>query len=252
MRPTNYTRILLTFLVLIISFNLHAQGPAEIILVGQDIAPFFYIEKEKVKGVYPKIFEKVCAELKLKCRFEVYPIRRLTGLLEEGKVHITAPFVKTPDREELFEFSTFVIATSYSFYGEKALVNKIKELSDMKDLEIGVHAPSGAEKYLKNVSSKCSNCLLITKESDLRKLADKLGNKRFPLIYINSMIADYYIKERKLKTIAKVKELEEPIFYRAAYSKKALSKELRHKIDLKLLELEKNGTIKTIMSEYME
>ncbi len=238
---------LVFFLLLSLSFSLHAQEKVFLFL-GQDIPPYFFINKNKeITGIYPEILKKVCEELKEKCRFEIYPIKRMLKILEKGNAHGTAPFSKIPEREKIYYFSEFNIPSYYIFYGNVSFISKIQNLKDFESEEISVHTSSASEAELRKLNTSCSYCLRIKREATLKNVVGRLVKDKHPLVYLNSQVADYYIKEKNLVNIKGASHFRTPMAYRIGFSKKVMSESDFHRFDRKLLDLEKRGIIKKIL-----
>lgn len=219
--------------------------------MGQDIAPYFFIDKNKeITGLYPEILGKVCEELKEQCQFEIFPIKRMLKVLETGAAHGTAPFLKIPERDSLYYFSDFNIPSYYVFYGSVSFISKIRDLKDFGSEEISVHTSSGAEAELSKLSASCSHCLKIKREATFKNVVERLVKDKHPLVYLNSHIADYYIKEKRLVNVKGASLLRTSMTYRIGFSKKAMNERDFHRFDKKLLDLEKRGIIKKILQKY--
>lgn len=137
-------------------------------IASQDISPYYFKKSPgQIDGLFYEIFKSVCARAKLECNFKVYPFRRILQYIAQGEIQMTAPMAKSTDREKDMEFSEIIYSSGYQFFGKKALVNKIKNIQEIKG-KVGVHSPSSTSKALKSIQKDFKLDITIIEETDDR------------------------------------------------------------------------------------
>lgn len=188
-------------------------------IAGQDIPPFFYMnDDKKIDGSFYKLTKSICESEKISCNFYILPFRRLQKYLQRGEVHISLPMAISKEREAIYNFSDIIHESKYVFFGKTAVSANIKTLKDIKQ-EVGVHSPSSTFNSLLKLKKEQNLDLVIVEETDVSHVFDKLTAGRYPLIFMNKDIVKHWVLKEKNTEYSYFENFENPISYRAAYTK---------------------------------
>lgn len=115
-------------------------APRELELVTADWPPFVDASVEG-QGLASEIVTQVfaAAGYQVKLRFENWP--RAEAMVRQGQAYATFPYIPTPERAQLYDFSdAFLSSSGYFFYYRPRLPKPpqdYRELSDLRGLRIG-------------------------------------------------------------------------------------------------------------------
>lgn len=176
--------------VCMIGFSSHAFAETELIIVTGEIPPF--ISEQAEKSFLTAVFQAVEKEMGVKFVFRFLPWKRCEQAVEEMTAWGAIPYVRTPEREKLFDFSEKLYTRQSKLFGYSP-DGKIRdisytELSDLKKYSIGGVRGYWYEKKFRDAGIELD--LVTTEEQSFKKL----GAGRVDLVPADETAGWYIIK----------------------------------------------------------
>ena len=240
-----WTAALTALCLIVLSFpQAHA-----LVVVGQEYEPYYFNNGSAgIGGACYEIVQKLCSLEKSHCKFKFAPLRKFLTMLKEGQADIGCPLSRSGPRETAFYMHT-LFRGRYSFFGLPEATQKVKSYADLKDMRIGVLAPSMTEISLQRIHEFADKNFKIEPEKTIFNSLLKAQKKNYALAYGNRDVAMRWI-EKTRSPLREVPELGEPVAYSIAFSKKSFDPQRFEKIQRYLVELHKDGTLEQIARKY--
>jgi len=171
-----------------------------------DYPPFCIVDnKGKATGFSVELMEAALRVMNRQVDFQTGPWLEVKALLEEGQVDALPLVGRTPEREELFDF-TFPYLSLHGAIVVQQGRSDIQNLEDLVGQKVAVMAGDNAEEFLKRSKLKADITATATFEVALRGLA--AGD--FDAVIIQRLLALRLIQERQIPNLKIVKNpLEE-------------------------------------------
>ena len=238
----------LIIVVFILSQSVESR---EYYFIGQDYEPFNWIEDGKLRGGMVDIVRSACEKMKVKCRFDILPMKRVTMKLEEGSTDGVLSLIKNPDREKYSTLSVTIIKSSMSLHAIKGVYDKQLKLSDLKGVTVGVTSSSSAAKLVEGLKEQLGS-LNIVYEVSLANTIKKLSAKRYGprgLGMANEDVAAGFMKKEGIKNVESVYDVETGRFG-VAFSKKKIDEKFIEDFNKTIIAMKKSGEIKKLLQPY--
>lgn len=156
--------------VCMIGFSSYAAAQTELVIVTGEIPPL--ISEQPEKSFLTAVFQAVEKEMGVKFVFQFMPWKRCEQSVEELKAWGAIPYVRTPEREKIFDFSDRLFNSSSKLfaYSSDGKIRDISytELSDLKKYRIGGVRGYWYEKKFREAGIELE--LVTSEEQNLKKL----------------------------------------------------------------------------------
>jgi len=241
-------RILVLFLV---CFNL-SSFEGEFKILGQDYAPYNWKEGAEVKGALVDLYTKACQQLKIKCTFDIMPLKRGSQLLEDGSAHMFMALQKTAEREKLFYFSEPITYADINIYTQKGKGTELVSDEQLAGYSLGVLGNSATEKIGLKIKDKIPT-LLVIPENDQQTVIKKLAAGRYGdkgALLANKQIVDYYAKQFNVSKDIEVRYTKESNDFFVIFSKKSVPETMVSEFNKVIAELKNSGDMKKIYEKW--
>jgi len=129
------------FFILICMIAFSSPGLAEttLIIATGELPP--YVSAQPEQSFLTELFDEVAREMGVKFVFKFMPWKRCETSVENLEVWAAIPYVKTPEREEKFDFSEalYIKQSKFFYYSPNGKTKDIfyNDLSDLKGYRIG-------------------------------------------------------------------------------------------------------------------
>jgi len=143
-------------------------------------------------GIFTEIVSAACKAANLTFTYKFYPWKRCEVNLQNGELFAIFPYMKTPERESIFNFSDSVMENNMVMFYRKSVNKNInwKTFEDFKEYKIG-----GVLGYWYETEFKNANLIMDYASSDSQNLI-KLANGRIDYAASEDLVGwDVIIKE---------------------------------------------------------
>lgn len=100
--------------VIMLSFAFNAFAQDELTIVTGKFPPF--ISKDTSKSYLTEVLHEVAMEMGVKFKFRIMPWKRAELMVERLEAWGAIPYVRTPKREKIFDFSNMLYASNVKFF----------------------------------------------------------------------------------------------------------------------------------------
>lgn len=237
-----------SFLIILIPLSVQSR---EYHFIGQDYEPFNWIQDGELTGGMFDIVKSACLKMKVKCVFDILPMKRVTLKLEEGSTDGVLSLIKNPDREKYSILSIPIIKSSMSLHAMRGAYGPHVKLSDLKGKTIGVTASSSAAKLAEKLKAQLGE-LEIVYEVSLPNAIKKLSAKRYGsngLALSNEDVTESFMKKNGITNVETIYDVEVGKFG-VAFSKKNVDAKFIEEFNKTITIMKKSGEIKRILQPY--
>ena len=135
-------------ITLLINMSLVAQANdiKEYKFIMQEYEPFNWTDGDTLKGGMLEVAKRVCLNMKITCRFESLPMKRVISMLEDGYTTAVLSLVENADRASFTTLSIPVVGSNMSYFGIIGTFKKVNSLNDLAGATVGTVSSSSAEK----------------------------------------------------------------------------------------------------------
>lgn len=181
--------------MIIILFGVLVSGAEEILIVGEDSAPFEFLDDGEVVGLNVDVVREVLKRMGHKAVFELFSWKYALSMVEKGKADAILSCSKKPDREVyLYYPESFLYKSEYVFFTKKNTMNQlsVSRYADLKGVRVGVIAG-----YSYNDEFWAAD--LDTYEAESVRAGLKMLNKgRFDVLLLDKTVGLYNAKLLRL------------------------------------------------------
>lgn len=220
----------------------------------EDLPPKIYKENGVLKGTYVEIIRAVCKRMKCKADFQLFPWARAVAMAKAGEVDALFPPFKTKERSEFLIFPAEPMSyTRNVIFARKNSGYKINELSDLKNLIVGINDQysygQAFDRYKNNFHLDVSR----TEELQIKKLANNLL-KRMDVAAASEeaflILSKRLGHTRDFEILYTISETPSYVAFSKARGKKA--KQLAQEFSQILHQLKKEGVVDRINDQYFK
>ncbi|HKL37614.1 MAG TPA: transporter substrate-binding domain-containing protein [Bacteroidales bacterium] len=243
------------FLILILTGSKTAAGNVseewnlpDTLTVGCEVGypPYCYVNDQgEADGFSVQLFRAAAQEMGLAVRFKTGPWEKLKYDLVAGKLDALPLVGKTPEREDLFDF-TIPYLTMHGAIVVREDQNSIHSPSDLRGREVAVMKGDNAEEYLRREDLGAEIIQRTTFERALRELDDG----QHDAVVIQRLLALQLIRENgfeNLKVLGKPGELYRQSF---CFAVGEGNDPLQSMLNEGLALMNSNGTFRLLHSEW--
>jgi polar amino acid transport system substrate-binding protein len=222
----------------------------KITLVTGEWEPYTGENMER-KGFVTEIVTAVFKEMGLETQYSFFPWKRCESVLENGEAFAAFPYVKTADREKIFDFSDVVANTTGRFFYLKSNIKQKvswKTLADLKTYKVG-----GTLGYWYEKDFKEAGLNVYYAGSDENNLKH-LYSGTIDIVAMDELMGWHYITKLYPKEVNRFDTLNKPLndmpLYLMISKKYPNSAELKIKFNKALIKIKKNGVLAAILKKY--
>lgn len=169
-----------------------------------DYPPFCVVDNFKnADGFSVELFRAALKAMGYDVSFKVGPWDEVKGWLEKGKIQALPLVGRTPERENLFDF-TFAYLTLHGAIVVREGTNDVRDLQDLSGRKVAVMRGDNAEEFLRRNKPNFNIINTSTFEDALCGLRDG----KFDAVVAQRLVALRLIKE---KTIKNIKVVNKPL-----------------------------------------
>ena len=226
-----------------------------IVLVGDDDnIPVCYTNEEgKIVGINVDIIREMSKRAGLDIVFKLRPWKRTLHMIKHGQVHGGFPLFVTPEREKYSLYTKVPVHRNWMMvFTKPGKEFKYEKLSDLYGrtigMNIGFSISPDFDAALKAGKFKVHNV------SQSHQLVEMLLRDRLEVVVRKRLNMEAYYKKtgKKVSAIGTVNKGQGGYLVLSKAAKFKNKLELLHKIDITMLEMEKDGTIEAITNSYLQ
>ena len=165
-----WKQIVIFTLSCVIGFSTDVFAETTLIIVTGEIPPM--ISEQPENSFLTEIFQEVGKEMDVKFVFQFLPWKRCELYITELKAWGAIPYVKTPEREQIFDFSERLVNATSKLFGyssdEKMRNISYTELNELKKYRIGGVRGYWYEKMFQDAGIKLD--IVTNEEQNIKKL----------------------------------------------------------------------------------
>lgn len=228
-----------------------SKGEKEYTFIGLEYEPFNWTDGGTHKGGMLEVVKNVCNKMKIKCKFEFIPMKRVIKMLEDGSTDGVLSLIPNSDREAFATLSVPIIRSNISYFAVKGTFKKIKKLEDLNGATVGALAASSAEKIALTHKEQIKD-LKVENESELPTVVNKLTAGRYGakgLAISNEDVFTTLFKKLNIDTL-EVVYVASVDGFSVAFSKKASDPSFIRKFNANILEMKKTGELENLLKPY--
>ena len=185
----------------------------QITLYTEEFPPFNMTENNEVTGVSTEVVANVLGKAGVAYTIESYPWARTYKLAQRGPTSLIYSISRRAKRENLFKWIGIIVPTVQSVFSLKSRTDiDIKELSEMKNYEIGTTLKDARDTYLLNNGFTEDDLRRASGDNSYLLNYKKLKKGRIDLWPMPDAVAFYLVRQAgddPSTTIHKVFEFEE-------------------------------------------
>ncbi|MTI09168.1 transporter substrate-binding domain-containing protein, partial [Rhodospirillaceae bacterium RKSG073] len=232
----------MTAVSMITSAPCYSKNKQEVIYITTEIAPYFYKEDGIHKGLNKDLVDLLSKESGYKINATLRPWARVQKMLERGDSNFSFMF-KSPEREEIFNFSNEYIGQdgSYFFTLIEEQLDYDGNLDQLSNFSIGIHPTLN---YGQTMNEAINTRLLkdLHYANTNEDLVNLLVHRRVKLIAGLKYSISYIARQKSVAD--QLRFLNPPINISnvyIAYSKKPENKKLKEDFDKIIPKLRQDG-----------
>ncbi len=189
------------FIFIILSSNVFAE--TELIIVTGEIPPM--ISEQLENSFLTEIFQAVGREMNVSFVFRFIPWKRCEIEIKQLRAWGAIPYVRTPEREEIYDFSERLYESGSVLFGYKTGNISYTELRELKNYKIGGVSGYWYEKMFHDAGIELE--FVTNEEQNLRKL----WGGRIDFAPMNETAGWHMIRNMNLEEIENFFTLEKPL-----------------------------------------
>lgn len=198
------TGYLIVVCLLVFSTICYAKEP--IIIVSDDYEPYTS-SKNKGSGVILDVVRQAFDKVQIEVVFEFYPWNRCERMVEKGRAFAAAPYFKTKERLEKYDFSDPIVHSINRFFYNKEKFPNGFEWKTLKDFQ-GYHM-GGVRGYWYMPAFERAGLETEIVPSDLQNLG-KIIYQRIDFTIIDELTGMQLLYKHYPKEVDKIDVLEKP------------------------------------------
>ncbi|MCG2583398.1 ABC transporter substrate-binding protein [Massilia sp. TS11] len=217
----------------------------------EPLPPFVIDAGGKPAGPFPEIVNAACAQLKLRCVFEMLPWRRAYALAERGVVDGIFVLARTPEREQVFHFTIPVVQSAYALFVRQHSSLHYRQAGDLSGFTLAAYGPSSTSRAAQELARLVPD-LHVEIEVDIPSVLRKLAAGRYGeqgAALINIDVGNYLVQRGYPGSLRVAGEVRK-VGYGIALSRARQSTEQLERFNAALHELLRQGTIRSISERY--
>lgn len=178
--------------------------------------------------------------------FEVGPWNEVKGMLESGEVQVLPLVGRTPEREEIFDFTV-------PYYSIKGVIfvrdneNRIYSIEDLRDKEIIVMKGDNSEEYIRRIN--ISENIITTNTFEEAFLL--LSSGKHDAVIAQSIVGDEIINKLKLSNVKKLELQLEGFTQYFSFAVKEDDKEMLEILNEGLAKVMTDGTYERLVKKWI-
>lgn len=252
-------KVILLYTIFIFSlFNLYSEDRTLSYSFGTgDWYPIIYSDAESelgYNGLYVEIIEELFVKrLGYNIKFLENPWKRAQQLVEDGEADFLIT-VATIDRlkycvkTDFPVYNLFMGVYTYNGHSQIDEINKIKEIPDIKKMELIPVSNFGNGWHKQNIDVYGINTLYVKKDENIVKL---LANKRADIMVDTIIPMNYEIKKHGLSNKIELTDVRfGPIEFHILLSKKTISSSSAKEINSAAVDLYNEGFFEKLAAKY--
>jgi len=228
-----------------------SKGEKEYKFIGLEYEPFNWADDGANKGGMLEVVKNVCNKMKIKCKFEIIPMKRVLKMLEDGSTDGVLSLIPNSDREAYTTLSVPIIRSNISYFAVKGTFKKIKKLENLNGATVGALAASSAEKIALTHKEQIKD-LKVESEFELPTVVNKLTAGRYGakgLAISNEDVFTTLFKKLNIDNL-EVVYVAKTYGFSVAFSKKASDPSFIRKFNANILKMKKTGELENLLKPF--
>lgn len=254
-----FGKIFILFITLcLISLNINSEERTLTYSFGSgDWYPIIYADEESevgYRGLYKEVIDELFVNrLNCKIKYLVNPWKRAQQMVNNGEADFlitvaTTERLKYSIKTDYPVFNLFMGLYTYKDHPRINEINKIKEITDIKDLNLRPVSNLGNGWHKQNIDIYGINTLYVKKDENIIKV---LANKRADILVDTIIPMNHEIKKHGLSNKLILTDIKfGPIEFHILLSKKTISPAFEQEINKTLTKMVKEGYIEELAKKY--
>jgi polar amino acid transport system substrate-binding protein len=245
------TKRWLIAIIFVWTFSAAAQAVKVYKFIMQEYEPFNWTVDNVHHGGMIDVTKKICDNLKIVCKFESLPMKRVITMLSNGETDAVLSLIPNSDRDSFTELSAPIIGSNMSYFSIKGDYTKTSQLNDLDGATVGVVALSSGEKIARDHQKSLKGLNLIS-ETGIPILLSKFIGGRYGkkgLVFVNEDVFATSLHKLNFENF-EVVHIGRKDLFSVGFSKKNVSPDFIRKFNEEIQKMKKTGELKKLLTPY--
>lgn len=211
-------------------------------LGNENIPPLIYNDHNNAKGLIVDLIKELSKKISYDIEVEAINWQEAQSKVLSGKADALLHFNPSPEREELYDFSTGLLKSEFSIFKKSGDLS-ISDISDLENKKVGVEL-LGYPRYL----LEAFDGITIVTIQDWVSGFEMIESGSLDLLVADKWIGEYALAKSK---VSDIQVIQEPIETRYSYiAVRKGNEELLKHINKGLKEMKSDGSMEKILNKW--